>query len=77
MYIRLTASSGKRSDPQPNPSGRTLNVWDPSRITKDGRLIDISTALTVSPVRDGAGAIIGVSKVARDITEHKKAKSSG
>src|SRR6185436_8003389 len=40
------------------------------RRTKDGRIIDIS--LTVSPLRDPEGKVIGASKVARDVTEHKR-----
>jgi signal transduction histidine kinase len=42
------------------------------RRTKDGRLLDIS--LTLSPVRDADGQILGASKVARDISEHKRAE---
>ncbi len=42
----------------------------PIRVTKDGRRLDIS--LTVSPVRDDSGRVIGASKVARDITERKQ-----
>jgi two-component sensor histidine kinase len=41
------------------------------RLRKDGKFIDIS--LTVSPLRDAAGRIIGASKIARDITERKRA----
>jgi diguanylate cyclase (GGDEF)-like protein/PAS domain S-box-containing protein len=37
---------------------------------KDGRLIDISA--TLSPMRDMTGRIVGVAKIARDITEHKR-----
>ena len=37
---------------------------------KDGRLVDIS--LTISPVRNSEGKIIGASKIARDITERKR-----
>ena len=40
------------------------------RRTKDGRLLDIS--LSVSPVRDSSGAIVGVAKIVRDITEQKR-----
>jgi len=40
------------------------------RQTKDGRLIDVS--VTVSPIKDFTGKVIGVSKVARDITESRK-----
>src|SRR5262249_9077248 len=43
------------------------------RLTKDGRLIPIS--LTVSPVKDRAGRVIGASKVARDISERRRLES--
>jgi PAS domain S-box-containing protein len=39
---------------------------------KDGSLLNIS--LTVSPVRDARGRIVGASKIARDITERKRAE---
>src|SRR5437588_2342613 len=39
---------------------------------KDGSLIDIS--LSVSPLKDADGRIVGASKIARDITEHKRAQ---
>jgi PAS domain S-box-containing protein len=42
------------------------------RQAKDGRLINVS--VTVSPIKDASGKIVGVSKVARDITERKKAE---
>src|SRR5262249_19446817 len=41
------------------------------RIAKDGRMLDIS--LTISPLKDSEGRVIGASKVARDITESKRA----
>src|SRR5262249_19339832 len=41
------------------------------RVTKDGRRLDIS--LTISPIRDAHGRILGASKVARDITQSKRA----
>ncbi|SDF44435.1 PAS domain S-box-containing protein [Agrobacterium pusense] len=40
------------------------------RMKKDGSLIDVS--LTVSPLKDGKGQIIGASKIARDITEKRR-----
>ena len=43
-------------------------------MAKDGRRLDIS--LTVSPVRDAEGRIIGASKVARDVTERKQAEEA-
>jgi two-component sensor histidine kinase len=42
------------------------------RRRKDGSLVDV--ALTVSPIKDGEGRIIGASKIARDITEKKRAE---
>ncbi len=47
--------------------GEVLEHYETVRRRKDGRLIDIS--LTVSPLRDGSGTIVGASKIARDITE--------
>ena len=41
---------------------------------KDGSLIDVS--LTVSPIRDAKDAIVGASKIARDITERKRAEKA-
>jgi PAS domain S-box-containing protein len=54
--------------------GERVNHFETVRVAKDGRLIDIS--LTVSPVRDSSGAIIGVSKTARDITDRKRAAAA-
>jgi PAS domain S-box-containing protein len=54
--------------------GQRVDHFETVRVTKNGQLIDIS--LTVSPVRDASGAIIGVSKVARDITERKRAAAA-
>jgi PAS domain S-box-containing protein len=50
--------------------GQRIDHFETQRVTRDGRLLDIS--LTVSPVRDSSGTIIGASKVARDITERKR-----
>jgi PAS domain S-box-containing protein len=52
-------------------NGETVEHFDTVRATKDGRLIDI--AVTVSPIKDKTGKIVGASKVARDITERKRA----
>jgi PAS domain S-box-containing protein len=51
-------------------SGERIDHFETARIRKDGSAIAIS--LTISPIRDAAGAITGVSKIARDVTEHKK-----
>jgi PAS domain S-box-containing protein len=52
--------------------GERIDHFETTRVTKDARRIDIS--LTVSPVRDKAGKVIGASKVSRDITERKRAE---
>ena len=51
--------------------GGRVDHFDTKRRRKDGTLIDIS--LTISPVRNDAGVIVGASKIARDITAQKKA----
>ena len=43
--------------------------FETQRVRKDGRVIEVS--LTVSPIRDVDGMIVGASSVARDVTEHK------
>jgi PAS domain S-box-containing protein len=50
--------------------GERLEHFDTVRVRKDQTPLDIS--LTVSPVRDASGKIIGASKIARDITERKR-----
>src|SRR5258708_6128031 len=54
--------------------GERVEHFETVRQSKDGRPIDVS--LTVSPVRDASGAIIGISKTARDITERKRATAA-
>jgi PAS domain S-box-containing protein len=51
--------------------GERIDHYETVRKRKDGTLVDIS--LTVSPVKDGSGRIVGASKIARDITERKQA----
>jgi len=53
--------------------GERIDHFETERVTKDGRRIAVS--LTVSPVRDSEGNIVGASKVARDITERKRAEA--
>lgn len=52
--------------------GERVDHFETVRVRKDGHRIDIS--LTVSPVRDEQGEIVGASKIARDITERKQAE---
>jgi PAS domain S-box-containing protein len=51
-------------------AGKRIEHYETVRVTKDGRLIDV--ALTISPVRDQTGQIVGASKILRDITERKR-----
>lgn len=51
--------------------GERIDHFETTRVAKDGRKIDLS--LTISPIRDSNGRIIGASKIARDITELKRA----
>jgi PAS domain S-box-containing protein len=53
--------------------GERIDHYETIRRRKDGTLINVS--LTVSPIRDASGNIIGASKVARDITERKRAEA--
>jgi PAS domain S-box-containing protein len=52
--------------------GERIDHYETVRVTKDGRRIDVS--LTVSPIRDASGTVVGASKVARDITSRKQAE---
>ncbi len=49
--------------------GERVTHFETVRRRKDGK--DITIALTISPIKDGAGTLIGISKIARDITEQK------
>jgi PAS domain S-box-containing protein len=50
--------------------GERVKHFETVRVTKSGERVDVS--LTVSPVRSQSGEIIGASKIARDIREHKR-----
>ncbi|MBN9122992.1 MAG: PAS domain S-box protein, partial [Planctomycetes bacterium] len=50
--------------------GERVEHYETVRVARDGRRLDIS--LTVSPLRDAEGRVVGASKVARDITEKKR-----
>lgn len=49
--------------------GERVDHFETRRVTRDGRLIDVS--LTISPIFDITGTVIGISKIARDISEQK------
>lgn len=52
--------------------GERIDHFDTVRVRKDGSRVDVS--LTVSPLRNTQGHIIGASKIARDITERKRSE---
>jgi PAS domain S-box-containing protein len=53
--------------------GERVGSFESVRMRKDGERIDISA--TISPIRDAGGNIVGASKIARDITERKRART--
>jgi PAS domain S-box-containing protein len=53
--------------------GERIEHYETVRRRKDGSLIDVS--LTISPVKNAEGKIVGASKIARDITERKRAEA--
>jgi PAS domain S-box-containing protein len=70
-----TLAAPDRVDEIPNILGRIrrgerVEHYETKRRAKDGRILTVS--LTVSPIRDSSGAIVGASKVARDITERER-----
>ena len=52
--------------------GERIGHFETIRLAKDGRQLNVS--ITVSPIKDSNGQVIGASKVARDITERKRAE---
>jgi PAS domain S-box-containing protein len=52
--------------------GESIEHFETLRKTKSGRLIDVS--VTISPIKEPRGEVVGVSKVARDITQRKQAE---
>ena len=52
--------------------GERVAPFETVRVTKDGRLIDV--ALSLSPIRDHTGRVVGVSAIAQDISARKRAE---
>lgn len=50
--------------------GQRIEHFETERVRSDGQLIDVS--LTISPIKNGAGNVIGASKIVRDVTERKR-----
>jgi PAS domain S-box-containing protein len=54
--------------------GERYDHFETIRLTKDRRRIHVS--LTISPIKDANGSVVGVSKIARDITDRKRAEEA-
>lgn len=54
--------------------GERIDHFETERVLKDGSRIQIS--VTISPIRNACGKIVGASKIARDITERKRAEEA-
>ena len=54
--------------------GERFDHFETIRLAKDGRQLNVS--ITVSPIKDSTGHVVGASKVARDITERKKTEEA-
>ena len=54
--------------------GERIAHFDTERVAKDGRRLAVS--LTVSPIRDATGRVVGASKIARDVTARKQAETT-
>ena len=52
--------------------GQTIRHYETERVRRDGTIINVS--LTISPIKDATGKVVGASKIARDITDKKKAE---
>jgi PAS domain S-box-containing protein len=54
--------------------GERIDHFETVRLHKNGRRIDVS--VSISPVRDAAGAIVGASKIARDVTDRRRSEQA-
>ena len=54
--------------------GKRVDHFETVRMRKDGSLLEVS--LTISPMKDASGRVVGASKLARDITERKRAEEA-
>jgi PAS domain S-box-containing protein len=77
QHITLIIPSDRRNEEEEILAnikrGKRFEHFETVRVRKDGTTIDLS--LTISPVKDASGRVIGASKVARDISERKLAQA--
>jgi PAS domain S-box-containing protein len=74
LIIPSDRSGEERSILERLRRGERIEHFETVRRRKDGSLIDIS--ITISPVKDSSGHVIGASKVARDISRRKRAEEA-
>src|SRR5947207_1472635 len=55
-------------------AGERIDHYETVRITKSGERLDVS--LSISPIRDGSGKVVGASKILRDISAKKRSEAS-
>ena len=55
-------------------TGQSVERYETKRLTKTGRRVDVS--LTMGPIKDSSGSIVGFSKIAHDITQRKRAEEA-
>src|SRR5215467_12646971 len=55
-------------------AGERVDHFETERVHREGRIIPVS--LTISPIKDDSGRVIGASKIARDITERRRAEQA-
>src|SRR5260370_13151562 len=53
--------------------GERIDHYQTIRVRKDGTSLNVS--VTISPIKDSTGTVIGASAIARDITEHRQLES--
>jgi len=52
--------------------GKSVPAFNTVRLRRDGEPIDVS--ITISPIKDGEGRVVGASKIARDVSEQRRAE---
>jgi PAS domain S-box-containing protein len=55
-------------------NGERIERYETTRVRKDGSFVEVS--LTISPIKDAAGQVVGASKIAHDITERRRADAA-
>jgi PAS domain S-box-containing protein len=74
LIIPLERRDEERTIIEQLTRGERVDHFETVRMRKDGSLLDVS--LTISPMKDASGRVVGASKLARDITERKRAEEA-